>query len=540
MPTYWNIPLVSGETLPLPVTVNSQLFILGPNGSGKSALIQHAVTALGPDNIRRISAHRQTWLESGNIDMTPQSRRQFADQLRGHEPNIDYRWKEYNSQGQLSSVLFDLTAMDNDLARRIRDHAYAKQQEEVERIVNHERPVFARINDLLHLSGLAVSIENSAGEEILARHRDATEPYSIARMSDGERNAVIIAANVLTAKGGTVLLIDEPERHLHRSIIEPFLSTLFAQRPDCTFIVSTHETALPMANPDQPVLMVRSCRWNGATPGAWDAALLEKNTGLPEDLKRAILGARKSILFVEGEPQSLDLPLYGALFPDISIIPAGGCDDVIKAVSGLNDSQNFHDVTAIGLIDRDNRNDDEVGHLQQRGIYALDAYSVESLYYCVDSREAVACWQEKSFGHDASQMMTAAQLKVRDALMDDNLAERMAARHCERTIRAKLQSRMPGWQEIRDNLDRTISTTVESSYQDELHHFRELVSNGLTEEVISRYPIRETSIPHDVARTFGLAKKDYEKMLVARVMDSPDLAEKLRQRLKPLWDAVTA
>ena len=143
MPTYWNIPLVSGETLPLPVTVNSQLFILGPNGSGKSALIQHAVTALGPDNIRRISAHRQTWLESGNIDMTPQSRRQFADQLRGHEPNIDYRWKEYNSQGQLSSVLFDLTAMDNDLARRIRDHAYAKQQEEVERIVNHERPVFA-------------------------------------------------------------------------------------------------------------------------------------------------------------------------------------------------------------------------------------------------------------------------------------------------------------------------------------------------------------------------------------------------------------
>ena len=173
----------------------------------------------------------------------------------------------------------------------------------MERIVNHERPVFARINDLLHLSGLAVSIENSAGEEILARHRDATEPYSIARMSDGERNAVIIAANVLTAKGGTVLLIDEPERHLHRSIIEPFLSTLFAQRPDCTFIVSTHETALPMANPDQPVLMVRSCRWNGATPGAWDAALLEKNTGLPEDLKRTILGARKSILFVEGEPQ---------------------------------------------------------------------------------------------------------------------------------------------------------------------------------------------------------------------------------------------
>ena len=33
---------------------------------------------------------------------------------------------------------------------------------------------------------------------------------------------VILAANVLTVDAGTVLLIDEPERHLHRSIIEPY------------------------------------------------------------------------------------------------------------------------------------------------------------------------------------------------------------------------------------------------------------------------------------------------------------------------------
>ncbi|WP_442947933.1 AAA family ATPase [Nostoc sp.] len=42
-------------------------------------------------------------------------------------------------------------------------------------------------------------------------------PYSIAELSDGERNALLIAANVLTVKNGTLVLIDEPERHLHRS-----------------------------------------------------------------------------------------------------------------------------------------------------------------------------------------------------------------------------------------------------------------------------------------------------------------------------------
>ena len=49
----------------------------------------------------------------------------------------------------------------------------------------------------------------------------------MAQMSDGERAAAIIAATVLVADPGTLFLIDEPERHLHRSIIEPFLSALF-------------------------------------------------------------------------------------------------------------------------------------------------------------------------------------------------------------------------------------------------------------------------------------------------------------------------
>ena len=323
MPPKWTIPLISGEKLSIDLPSGCQIFIIGPNGSGKSALIQHAVNSLGAGNVRRISAHRQTWLDSGSIDMTPQNRRQFDEQLKGQEPNHIYRWREWNPEGRVSSVLFDLTAADNDLARRIRDHAYAKDQEAVDKIVDREQPVFAKVNELLTLSSLAVTVENSAGEEILARHRDSGTSYSIAQMSDGERNAVIIAANVLTVKSGTVLLIDEPERHLHRSIIEPFLTALFAQRPDCPFIVSTHEIGLPMANPEAPVLTVRSCQWNDDTPSAWEANLLEGSSVLPEDLKRAILGARKRILFVEGKPQSLDFPLYSALFPAISVIPVG-------------------------------------------------------------------------------------------------------------------------------------------------------------------------------------------------------------------------
>ena len=105
--------------------------------------------------------------------------------------------------------------------------------------------------------------------------------------------AVLMAANVLTVEPGTILLIDEPERHLHRSIIEPFLSALFAKRQDCAFVISTHEIALPIANPAASVLILRSCAWNGSHPRAWDVEFLESGAELPEDFKRDILGSKE-------------------------------------------------------------------------------------------------------------------------------------------------------------------------------------------------------------------------------------------------------
>ena len=239
-----NIPIIESEPLTILLEAGSAIFILGPNGSGKSALIQHAVTSLGSQNVRRISAHRQTWMESGAINLTPQNRREIGEMYDNEEGDPTYRWREWDPQRRLSSVMFDLVAKDNDQARRIADQARAGNYTEMERIVNGEPGVFDQINDLLDLANLAVTIENSAGENLFARHKDAEGQYDIAQMSDGERNAVILAANVLTVNSGTVLLIDEPERHLHRSIIEPLLSALLAQREDCAFIVSTHEIAV--------------------------------------------------------------------------------------------------------------------------------------------------------------------------------------------------------------------------------------------------------------------------------------------------------
>ena len=125
----WDIPRISGDSLAISLRRGGHLFIVGPNGSGKSALIQHLVSGYQGGNIRRISAHRQTWLDSGSLNLTPLGRRQFEEHSTDRERNHEARWKDYDSQQKQSAVLFDLVAKENTRARGITNLVDAKDLE---------------------------------------------------------------------------------------------------------------------------------------------------------------------------------------------------------------------------------------------------------------------------------------------------------------------------------------------------------------------------------------------------------------------------
>ena len=444
----WEIPRIAGDSLAISLKRDGQLFIVGPNGSGKSALIQHLLSEHKGQNIRRISAHRQTWLDSGSLNLTPLGRRQFAEQSTNRERNYEARWRDYDSQQKQSAVLFDLVAKENTRARGITNLVDAKDLKGASKRADESVSAFVELNDLLSLGTLSISLENSRDEEILAKHLNGDAPYSIAQMSDGERNAAIIGATILTVEPGTVLLIDEPERHLHRSIIVPFLAALLAKRDDCSFIVSTHELSLPVANPAADVLLVRSCKWENNRAKAWDIDLLESNEQVPEDLRQAILGSRRKVLFFEGAGTSLDLPIYSALFSDISVVASGTSTDVQRAVEGMLGSYDLHHVDAYGLIDSDGRPQEVLEPLRDRGVFALDAFSVESLYYCSESLEAVSRRQAETLGRQTETMVQSALEAAFSALTaKEGLAERMAARRCEHVLRNQILSHAPDWKQ---------------------------------------------------------------------------------------------
>ena len=349
-----------------------------------------------------------------------------------------------------------------------------------------------------------------------------------------------MAATVLIVEPGTVLLIDEPERHLHRSIIEPFLSALFEERQDCPFVVSTHEVALPIASSNAKILVIQHCKWSGVTAQDWGVKLLGENEDFPEDLKLAILGSRRHILFVEGEDHGLDRALYGALFPGTLVISKGSCGEVQRAVNGLRDAEDIHHARAFGLIDEDGRSQEEIDELAISGIFALSVYSVESLYYCSESIASIAERQADSLGEDSKRLVEQAASNALANVSNDNMATRMAARRSERTVRRSILSQMPSWRKLMTSgAAETIGVSMESPYEKEFEQFNSLVSAKDLDGLVARYPLRESRVFDEIAKALRCAgRKDYQKMVVAQIRRDDALAKRIRKRIGAVSSAI--
>ena len=327
----------------------------------------------------------------------------------------------------------------------------------------------------------------------------------------------LIGANVLTADAGTVIIIDEPERHLHRSIVSPLLSTLFQKRLDCVFIISTHDVFLPLDNKEAATLLIRSCSWQGKTANGWDTDLLEPNADVSEDVKRAILGARRTVLFIEGTDSSLDKQIYEILFPKVSIVPKGNSTEVERAAKGVRSTESLNWVTSYGLIDPDDRTPDQLEGLRAAGVYGLDCYSVESLYYHPEMVSRLAVIHAQVTGEEATQLNTNALADAFASITQHR--KRLCARMVGRKVKHAITKVLPDHRFIAANDVFNSQLDLKSYLKKECVKFDAFVTDNDTAGLISRYPIRETQALTAIASRLGFqTEKQYEmsvrKMLI--------------------------
>lgn len=518
----------------LPMSAGNVIFVVGANGTGKSSLIQHFYIQR-PSPKRRISAHRQTWFQSNSVTMAPSQKRQYEENFVSQDNSHTARWMEHGSNERTGITIFDLIDAQNIRARGIADAVDNDYMNEVERLKQEEAPLSV-LNELLQLSNIPISIAIEANESLVARKLGG-EPFSVAQLSDGERNALLMAGDVLTAKPGSFLLIDEPERHLHRAIISPLLTLLFERRKDCAFVISTHDVDLAIDYRDARQLLVRSCQFSGDSAQAWDADLMTSGN-IDSNTKHDILGARRKMLFVEGKATSLDNALYSIVFPQVSVIPKEACKQVEQSVLGVNEVSSEHWVQAWGIVDNDGHDQAEVDRKMGNGIYSVPFYSVESIYYHPTIIGKIAERQTSVQGGDAHAMSQDAIKAAMESLHSD--AERLSLKSAEKSIRRTIFSALPNQATIKIKAPVSISVDTAAIVAEKAQAFNDALTNKDWEAIVTSSPIRESQALNSLVKKLGFQNlSDYEKSVRKLLLDDAEALKFVRNLFSDLYDKLS-
>ena len=254
----------------------------------------------------------------------------------------------------------------------------------------------AREGDIIHLNDFKSNIDEVI--EIwnhLIEHRTllcdnlgnlqiecGDEKYPAYKMSDGERVIFYVVGSVMLAKESSLIIVDEPEMHLHKAILNKLWDILEEKRKDCMFIYLTHDI-------DFASTRIANKRWlksySSSTSGIFENWEIESiaDSEIPEALLMKILGSRKKVLFCEGKQGSLDRQIIELLFPNFTITPLASCKDVINYTKAYNKISNKYAV-AYGIIDRDFRTKEQLDKLAAENIYSYDVAEIENLFLIED------------------------------------------------------------------------------------------------------------------------------------------------------------
>lgn len=168
---------------------------------------------------------------------------------------------------------------------------------------------------------------------------DPNVVYNASEMSDGERVIFYLIGEILSVPENSIIIIDEPEVHIHKSVIKVLWDQIENERNDCIFIYLTHDIEFAISRETSQRIWVKS--YDGVK---WDYEILTTDNTLPDQLYLEILGSRKSVLFIEGDESSIDNRLLSLVFNDYTVKPLGSCKKVLSVTKSFNENIGFHHI----------------------------------------------------------------------------------------------------------------------------------------------------------------------------------------------------
>lgn len=276
--------------------------------------------------------------------------------------------------------------------------ALGETDEEIRRRCG-EQPPWILLNEILDASGLPFRVDepqairptamlSSNRVELRLRDIERNEEVPFHRLSSGEK---VIMSTVLwqygaqlTGRHHKLLLLDEPDAHLHPSLTRRFLEVIrkvFVEERGVRVIMTTHSPSTVALVPKEDLFEMRRTGQRIQAVQSKDRVIATLTDGF------VVVQDATRIVLVEGRD---DPPFYklvwdlltrrdgisdpGPLepFPALAFIHGKGVETVQELLPQMRDRglQNFH-----GIIDKD------LGNTPATGVHALERYSIENYLF---------------------------------------------------------------------------------------------------------------------------------------------------------------
>lgn len=342
------------------------IVILGANGSGKTTLGQQICR----QGAERISARRSIDVPD-IIAMQPFA--QIENEIK-NQKNASINTKNYFQSDfdiSMRALLAQVTEYSQSLLKEIEGGRTQFEKKDARTKLTEISELW---NDLF--PNRVLSFDKH--QPMVLNSIRGGAAYKQNEMSDGERQCLYLAVKVLLLNEPSLIVIDEPEVHLHPSLARRLWDRLENARPKSRFIYITHDLNFAVSRQQAHIGILKE-------PGKIE--ILSNIDEIDHAVVREIIGGAttsikaKLVYYCEGHRGSLDVRMIESWFKSdqIDVYPAGGCEDVVAIVNGFNKSQAIKGCSAKGFVDRDERCEEEVKSLESQNIFVSQVAEIEHL-----------------------------------------------------------------------------------------------------------------------------------------------------------------
>ncbi len=511
---------IAGTQLPFH---EGHVVLLGANGSGKSTLGIQVTTAAVAG---RISARRALSIgDSIPLQQLTQATSEYDRQTNSSRRN------RVTLVSDFQHVLTRLLAEETEHARSIRAQIISGKKQtfstddaksSVDLVTGIWEPLFP--GRTLNFADHSPTVVGLGGRK-----------YKQQELSDGELQALYLIGKVaLESNRFPILVVDEPEIHLHNALARRLWDAVEQEFKDTRFMYLTHDIPFALSRTNARIAVVRSGQ---------KISVLPDSSQVPEDVRELIIGAvtatasnDRHILFCEGDSSSIDAPLFEAMYRhnNVEVVPAGGCDAVVRCVQYHNDvvGPGSH---ATGIVDRDERCSEELDWLRSQGIHVLPVAELEQLYALPAVANLVGVCLLKRDEEVVDKAVRNALERFRSE--KERLLHQHACRFAVERIRWSVQfpkkavSPGPDLHGALQNLKNEWEKSVALDPSMEINNAHSTLQEGLKGDVATLFRLFSgKSVVENMSRELGMDAKLYREMVVGALLGKHGTATETRIR----------